>query len=646
MTSPRTLRGIGVSPGLALAPAYVLEWRFPEVPDRSVPADQVDQEVARLHHAVAIVADHLDSLRLKVLQTAGLEESRIFEAQIMMVRDQDFLASVEQLIRKNKLSAETAFEFKALELRVAFSNTSNLRMRERLADLSATQIRVLRQLMGRDEDDLAALREFPQVIIVAHELSPGLTVQLDRDQLAGLISEEGTRTSHAAILAHSLGIPAVMGAAGAVERIESGMVVLIDGQTGSILLDPNPDELEVARAQATRRHKLEIELEGGANEPATTPDGEQITLMGNVDLPDEIEMAVKHGAQGVGLLRTEFLVLGRSHLPSEDDQLEYFRRIGAAFPNEVVVIRTYDLGGDKFPAAFETTSEANPFLGWRSIRVCLDRPEIFRPQLRAILRVAADRRIRVMLPLITRVEEVLETRAIVREEAGLLAAAGIRAAKDLELGVMVETPAAVVMADRLARVASFFSVGTNDLTQYTLAVDRGSAHLASRFNSHDPAVLRQLLHVVTAGRIGGVPVSVCGEMASEPLSAILLLGLGYTTLSVGPAALPLIKWFVRRVPAAVCRAASERALEADAGEQALGLDAGGRDLEPAAAVHGGDGDVVNCVESIGDAGKLEGTGDTGAADGLRCMSGDGLAVDPHFAVCFQIAGDRQVRTDH
>jgi phosphotransferase system enzyme I (PtsI) len=563
MTGRRVLRGVGVSPGLALAPAYVLQWRVPDVPDRSVPADQVEQEIARLHEAVRAVADHLDSLRLKVLHTAGLEESRIFEAQILMVQDQDFLASVEQLIRKNNLSAETAFEFKALELRVAFSNTGNLRMRERLADLSATQIRVLRHLMDADEDDLAALRDYPQVIIVAHELSPGLTVQLDRDQLAGLISEEGTRTSHAAILAHSLGIPAVMGAAGAVGRIETGTVVLIDGQTGSILIDPNPDELEIARTQATRRHKIDLELEGAANEPATTPDGEAISLMGNVDLPDEIEMAVRHGAQGVGLLRTEFMVIGRAHLPSEDEQLEYFRRIVAAFPNELVVIRTYDLGGDKFPAAFEAPPEANPFLGWRSIRVCLDRPEIFRPQLRAILRVAADRRIRVMLPLITRVEEVLESKAMVREEAQALARAGIRAASDLEIGVMVETPAAVVIADRLARVAAFFSVGTNDLTQYTLAVDRGSAHLASRFTSHDPAVLRLLQQVVVAGRLGNVPVSVCGEMASEPLSAMLLIGLGYDTLSVSPPALPLIKWLVRRVPAAVCREAAERALEAE-----------------------------------------------------------------------------------
>lgn len=563
MNGERELHGIGVSPGLAFAPAVVLDWRFPEVPDRSIDADEIGAEVARLRAAVAAVSDHLNMLRERVLQSAGYQESQIFEAQILMVQDEDFLQGVEVLIRKSHLSAETAFEFKALELRVAFSGASNLRMRERLADLSATQIRVLRHLMGRDDDELAALREHQHVIIVAHELSPGLTVQLDRDQLLGLVSEEGTRTSHAAILAHSLGIPAVMGAHGASTKITSGTMLLIDGQSGRVLLDPSPAELDAAKVRANRRHKLELELEGAVTQPAVTPDGVAISLMSNVDLPDEIDAAVKYGADGVGLLRTEFLVTGRAQMPTESEQLEYFRRVGAAFAGKTVIIRTYDLGGDKFPVAFESSDEANPFLGWRSIRVCLDRPEIFRPQLRALLRVAAERTIKVMLPLVTRVEEVLESRRIVEEEAGNLAEAGIRAAATLDLGVMVETPAAVVIADRLARVSGFFSVGTNDLTQYTMAVDRGSAQLAARFTPLDPAVLRQLAAVVAAGRTAGISVGVCGELASDPMGAVLLIGLGYDSLSIGPPALPLIKWLVRKVPAEVCRTAARAALEAD-----------------------------------------------------------------------------------
>jgi phosphoenolpyruvate-protein phosphotransferase (PTS system enzyme I) len=562
MTGERTIRGVGVSPGLAYAPAVVLEWKFPVVPDRWVSADEVEGEVHRLDEAVASVVHSLNRLRERVLERAGLEESQIFEAQIMMVQDAEFLKEVVHLIRDNRFSAETAFEFKALEMRAKWGGTGNARLRERLADLLATQLRVLRHLTGHGDEELFGFEDQRHVIIVAHELYPGLTVQLDRDQLAGLVSEEGTRTSHAAILAHSLGIPCVMGVSGAAGRIKPGTMLLLDGTTGTILVEPTIHELEAAQLTATRRHKLELELEATVGLPSVTPDGAAITLMGNVDLPDEIDMAVRHGAQGVGLLRTEFLVAGRAHLPSENEQLEYFRRITSAFGTQMVVIRTYDLGGDKFPAAFVAPSEANPFLGWRSIRVCLDQPEIFRPQLRAILRAAADRKLHVMLPLITRVDEVRRAKEMIAEEAADLARAGVRAAADLPVGVMVETPAAVIIADRLAEECAFFSIGTNDLTQYTLAVDRGNAHLASRFTPHDPSIIRMLRDVLAAGNAKGIPVSVCGEMASEPLYAVLLLGLGFTTLSVAPPTLPLLKWLVRTIPMSAARDAAAQALEA------------------------------------------------------------------------------------
>jgi phosphotransferase system enzyme I (PtsI) len=327
MTDARLLRGVGVSPGLAYAPAVVLEWRFPEVPDRAVRPDEVEGEVRRLKDAVAAVTATLDGLRERVLQRAGLEESRIFEAQMLMVQDEDFLAGVERLIRDNNLSAETAYEFKALELRAAWGQTGNVRLRERLADLLATQIRVLRHLMGDPDEELFGMGEHRRVVIVAHELYPGLTVQLDRDQLAGLISEEGTRTSHAAILAHSMGIPCVMGVPGAVHRITNGSMVLLDGISGAVLIEPTVEELEAANLQAIRRRKLELQLEMVVEQPGVTPDGREVTLMGNVDVPEEIDIAVRHGAQGVGLLRTEFLVTGRAHLPTESEQLEYFRRV-------------------------------------------------------------------------------------------------------------------------------------------------------------------------------------------------------------------------------------------------------------------------------------------------------------------------------
>jgi phosphotransferase system enzyme I (PtsI) len=561
MSTPRQFRGIGVSPGVACAPALVVRWDFPQVPDRTVRADQVENEVRRLREAVEYVVSHLRELGERVLQRAGPEESRIFDAQILMTQDEEFLTSVEALIRNNLFSAETAYEFRALELRSHWS--SSARLRDRLADLHAIQMRMIHRLLGdRKDSEIWSVPADEQVIVVAHELSPGLTVQLDREHVVGLVSEEGTRTSHAAILAHSLGIPAVMGVAGALSNIQNGTMLLLDGQSGTLVLDPNPDELEDAKVQVSRRHKLELQLEAVVGEPAVTPSGRPIVLMGNVDLPEEIEAAVRHGAQGVGLLRTEFLLTGRARLPTEDEQTAYFRRVAGAFPDQTVVIRSFDLGGDKFPAAFKAPVEANPFLGWRSIRVCLDEPEVFRPQIRAILRAAASYDIQLMLPLVTTVQEVQESLEIVEEESQALQAAGVRAAKTVPVGVMIETPAAVLMVDRLAEVSSFFSVGTNDLTQYTMAVDRGNARLANRFNPHDPSIVRQLQRVLEVGKGAGLPVSVCGEMASEPLSAVLLLGLGYERLSVSPPALPLVKWVIRSVPEAAARKAAEGALAA------------------------------------------------------------------------------------
>jgi phosphotransferase system enzyme I (PtsI) len=559
----RILQGIGVSPGVAFGPALIVRLDVPDVPNRGITPDQADAEVVRLHEAVAAVVETLSSLRDRVLQRAGREESHIFDAQILMVQDAEVLNDVEQLIRQNQLSAETAYEFKALENRALWANSGNSMLRDRLADLAAIQIRVLQRLMGKQADDMLRLPAGEQVIVVARELAPGLTVQLDRDHVLALVSEEGTRTSHAAILAHSLGLPAVMGAAGALDMIQTGTTLLLDGQSGTILIDPTRAELEQARAQLSRRQKLQFELEAAVSQPAITPDGVALILMGNVDLPDEIVAAARNDAQGVGLLRTEFLITGRTSLPTEDEQTDYFLRVSDSFPGLPVIIRSFDLGGDKFPAAFRAPPEANPFLGWRSIRVCLDHPEIFRPQLRAVLRAAATRKLQLMLPLVTRLEELLDSKDMMLEEALSLARSGVRAAASVPMGVMIETPAAALMADQLAPHSAFFSVGSNDLVQYTLAVDRGNARLAERFTPHHPAILRQLKMILDAGRQHDIGVSVCGEMASDPLSAVLLMGLGYRILSVAPPSLPLLKWVVRTVPLSVAEQAARTALQAD-----------------------------------------------------------------------------------
>ena len=566
--STRLLRGIGVSPGVALGPAVVVRFDFPDVPDRSITQGEVEAEVARLQEAVHEVVEELEELKARVLDRAGPEESGIFDAQILMVQDPDFLGEVEFLIRKSLLSAETAFEFKALEAREMWAGAGSQVLRERLTDLTATQRRVLHRLTGHAGPDWWGSDLGSNVVIVARELSPGLTVQLDREHVVGLVSEEGTRTSHSAILAHSLGIPAVMGVAGALEAIRSGAKLLLDGTTGRIVLEPTPDEIYQAQRTTSRRHRLELELETAAARPAVTPDGHAVQVLANVDLPEELDSALQHGAMGVGLLRTEFLVTGRTDLPDEDEQADYFSRVAEAFRDGVVVIRSFDLGGDKFPTAFRTITEANPFLGWRSIRVCLDEPEIFRPQLRAVLRAAVGRNVQLMLPLVTSVEEVRATRALLEEEREVLRGRGVPFSETLPVGVMIETPAAVILADRLAAECDFFSVGTNDLTQYTLAVDRGNARLAGRFRPHHPAVLAQLERVLAVGKASGRPVSLCGEMASEPLWAVVLVGMGFETLSVAPPSVPLVKWVLRSVPFESARAAARGALAASTAVEA------------------------------------------------------------------------------
>jgi phosphotransferase system enzyme I (PtsI) len=546
----RVLRGVGVAPGIVVGAAHVIQWDFPEISRGQIERSEIAVELARLEEALDAVRRSFEDLRERTRQRAGEEDAKIFDAQIMMLLDPEFRTGVETLIRENQLSAERAFEFKTLEMRALWSQSTSYLLRQRVADLGGIQVRVLNHLLGRAlATPIRAEGDNRPTIVFTRELTPGLTVQLERESVAALASVEGARTAHAAILARSLGIPCVMGVVGGLERIRDGMDVIVDGTHGLVILEPTAEEVEAAHAGERLRHELGTKLDEAAGQLAMTTDGRTIELRGNVDLPEEIEPTVKHGAAGVGLLRTEFLVLGRTHLPSEDEQSDYFGGVARRFAGKPVLVRSYDLGGDKFPAAFQTGPEANPFLGWRAIRVCLDQPEIFRRQLRAILRARRHGDLRLMIPMVSFIEEIDCTRDLVAQCAAGLAEEGIDAASDIPLGVMVETPAAAILIDQIVARCDFVSVGTNDLTQYTLAIDRGNARLADRFSPHHPAVVQLLERVVDAAHRGGIEASVCGEMASDPLSAFMLIGLGYRILSVSPPSLSLIRWLIRQVDA-------------------------------------------------------------------------------------------------
>ncbi len=562
MSDPRLLKGIGVSPGIAIGPLYVMSAEMPEITHRVIANDEVEAELFRLRKAISDVRREIELLKEHTLIHAGKEEAKIFGAQILMLEDPYFLGEVESLIRENQLTAERAFEFKALEVRDQWAQSPSSTLRQKIADLTGIQIRVLQALVGGSLEDVLHEAGDRPAIVLMRELTPGLTIQFEQANVSGLGSEYGTRAAHAAIIARSLEMPCVMGISGGIDHLRRGTMAILDGTLGTILVEPTEEEMAEAQVRDGRRLALEGELKDAVGQPSITADAVTIKLRGNVDLPEEIELVAENRAEGVGLLRTEFMLIGRNEMPGEDEQTEFFTRIAKWFPTSPVIIRSYDVGGDKFPAAFRSQREANPFLGWRAIRVCLDEPEMFRTQIRAVLRARALADVRFMLPLVSQVEEIERTRDLVTEESEKLEREGVEYGADLPLGVMVETPAAAMMVDQFAEKSAFISVGTNDLTQYTLAIDRGNARMANRFTALHPAVVRLLKRIVDTSNQERLEVSVCGEMASEPLSLLLLIGLGYKVFSTSPVALPLVRWLVRQFDVFTAKSAADVALEA------------------------------------------------------------------------------------
>jgi len=449
-----------------------------------------------------------------------------------------------------------------------WSRTSQPMVLDRLNDLEDLMIRVLHRLLGHhDPSDLAM--EPSGVIVVARNLTPSLTVHLDPEHVLGIATDLGTRTTHWAILARSLEIPAVVGLGSVSQRAREGQEAILDGRVGRVILDPDEDDRSAFRRRQARLKGWEGEIAVIAEQEAVTLDGQPVALRANIDLPVEAMHARSHGAEGIGLFRTEFLVVGRNSMPGEEEQYEAYRTVAEAFPGSAVYIRTFDLGGDKFPMFLHMPHEENPFLGWRAIRVCLDEPELFRTQLRAILRATAHGDIRIMIPLVNDVNEVRQVRALLEEEEEGLRGDGIPFNSGYKLGVMIETPAAALDAAELARHCDFFSIGTNDLVQYTLAVDRTNTRLAKLYNPFHPSVVRLLHQVARVSRAAGIEVSLCGELAANPLGTFLLLGLDIHALSMAWPSLPEIKKVVRDIRISDARSAARKALAAPTSEDVV-----------------------------------------------------------------------------
>jgi phosphotransferase system enzyme I (PtsI) len=555
------LDGSPASEGIASGKVFRLEWGMPIVPHVTIPDERAHEEIERFNAAREWAKDRLRGLKATTEERLGPVEARIFEPQILMLDDSEVVDGTIRYISENRLSAERAFEWRMLELQAMWNRTSHPMILDRLNDLEDMVIRVLHRLLGHhDPTDLAELEE--GVIVVASNLTPSLTVHLDPSRVLGIATDKGTRTAHWAILARSMEIPAVVGLGDVTKRVKEGQRVILDGRIGRVVLDPGPEEEKSFAARRLQLTSWESDITAVASLESVTADGQYVELRANLDLPDEAPQARAHGAVGVGLMRTEFLVVGRNTMPSEEEQYSAYKAVTEAFPTGAVFIRTFDLGGDKFPMFLHMPQEENPFLGWRAIRVLLDEPELFRTQLRALLRATAHGDVRIMLPLVNDVEEVRQVRELLDQEGNVLAGRGLPFNQGFKLGVMIETPAAALDAAELARYCDFFSIGTNDLVQYTLAVDRTNTRLTKLYNPFHPAVVRQLHQIARVGRAAGIEVSVCGEMASNPLAAFLLLGLDITVLSMAWPSLPEVKKMIREVRIEDARKAARKALAA------------------------------------------------------------------------------------
>jgi phosphotransferase system enzyme I (PtsI) len=554
------LKGIPASPGIVVGPVHLLRWEVPEVPADAIESEDVDRELERLRIGLARAVQRLKQIRERAARTAGVAEAGIFEVQISIIEDEELRQQVSDVIRQ-RFTAERAFDVVMLERREYFARSPHAMLRERVNDLLDVHIRVLTLLLDLPDHDPVDLPKGSNAILVTHDLTPSLTLQLDRETIAAIATDAGTKTSHVAILARSLGLPAVVGLLDATGKLKSGEQVILDGTLGTIATRPTSAAIADAATRQKREAAETVELAGLVSQDAVSRDGVRVQLLVNVDLPEEAEAAARSGAEGVGLMRTEFLVVGRPTMPDEEEQYEAYAGVVRAFPGKPVIIRTFDVGGDKLPIG-GWPHEPNPFLGWRAIRMCLDQPEVFKTQLRALLRVALLGDVRINLPLVVTVDEVRQARVLLAEASRELAARGVEHRADVPIGIMVETPAAAVLAESLAKDVSFFSIGTNDLVQYTLAVDRGNAALASRFTPLHPAVLRLIHMTRTVGEKHGIEVGVCGEMASEPIMAFALLGLGIRSLSVSPIGLARVKLIVRGMRASVATEAAEAAMNA------------------------------------------------------------------------------------
>ena len=561
-TGERIFRGIGVAPGVVRGRVVILDPDHTERPPRRrVEALNQPAELERLQDALAETRRQISDIQATVRNSIDSSDAAIFDAHLLVIEDQTLLDEVKRFIEEESVNVEFAFHEVSEKYVQALDAVEDEFLRERAADIRDVTARVLANLTGRTEQDLSHLTE--PFILVRHDLSPSQTAQLNRDLVQGFATDVGGKTSHTAIMAGSLRIPAVVGLKNACENLATGDYVLLDGFNGVVVVNPTDQTLFEYGQLEKEQEDIQAKLSEIRGSPAITLDGHEIMLSANVEQIGDTVAVLECGAKGVGLFRTEYLFLERDTLPNEEEQFISYQRVAEAIAPESVIFRTLDIGGDKMGRAFGESAEANPFLGWRAIRFCLARKDIFRTQLRALLRASAKGNVKLMYPMISGVEELDAANELLKECMDELSAEGEAFDVDIEVGVMIEIPSAVLIADALGARAKLFSIGTNDLIQYTLAVDRLNEKVADLYDPTHPALLRLMQMTIEAGRRNGIWTGICGEIAGDPTAIPLLIGLGIDELSVAPPMLPQIKYLIRRIKLSKAQQLAAQALECE-----------------------------------------------------------------------------------
>ncbi len=552
------LKGIPASPGIVIGKSFLFDTRRFVAPMKKIKESAVPREIARLEEALTKTRSEILDIQKRITKEMGSHHAAIFNAHLLVLEDRMLIEEVIEHLKKERKCVEYIFTEVLNRYINAFSRMNDEDLKERISDIDDVGKRVLKNLLGAKEKSLSELKQ--KVIVVAYDLSPSDTATMHKKNVMGFITDIGGRTSHTAIMAKSLEIPAVVGLQRATIKIKTGDMLIIDGNEGIVIVNPDRATLRKYHARQQRFVKFERTLIGLKDKPAQTLDGHRIEMSANIELPEEVESVVSHGAEGIGLYRTEFFYMNRRDLPNENEQFEAYKKVVTHLSGQPVVVRTLDLGGDKFLSQLDVPHEMNPFLGWRAIRFCLAKPEIFKVQLRAILRASAFGNIKLMFPMISGVEELKQAISVLNEAKKELCAKKAKFNEKIGVGAMIEIPSAALTCDLLAKEVDFFSIGTNDLIQYSLAIDRVNEKIAYLYKPMHPAVLRLIKNIIDAGHKENIWVGMCGEMAGEPGFGLILLGLGLDEFSMSPVVIPEMKYIIRNVNFKDAKEVAEKAL--------------------------------------------------------------------------------------